>query len=75
VTVLRAIMTGTVALIAGVLLGVGITMAAVGLLPFAVGGTLTCSVNTDGTVTSCTNDNGQPVKVPHHIRVHLPSAA
>jgi hypothetical protein len=75
VTVLRAIMTGTVALIAGVLLGVGITMAAVGLLPFAVGGTLTCSVNTDGTVTSCTNDNGQPVKVPHHIRVHLQSAA
>jgi hypothetical protein len=75
VKVLRAILTGTVALIAGVLLGVGITMAAVGLLPFAVGGTLACSVNTDGTVTSCTNDNGQPVKVPHHIRVHLPSPA
>jgi len=73
--VLRVIVTGAASLIAGLLLGAGITMAAVGLLPVAVGGSLSCSVNSDGTVTSCTNDQGQQVKVPHHIRVHLPSAA
>ncbi|HET7465407.1 MAG TPA: hypothetical protein VFL29_01960 [Candidatus Dormibacteraeota bacterium] len=66
---LRVIVTGFVALVAGLLLGVGITLSAVGLLSFAVGGTLTCSVNSDGTVTSCTNDSGQQVKVPHHIRI------
>lgn len=66
---LRSIITGVVALVAGTLLGVGVAMAAVGVLPFALGGTLTCSLNTDGTVTNCTNDNGQQVKVPHHIRI------
>jgi hypothetical protein len=65
----RTIITGVVALVVGVLLGVGITLAAVGLLSFALGGSLVCSVNNDGTVTSCTNDTGQQVKVPHHIRI------
>ncbi|HET7419170.1 MAG TPA: hypothetical protein VFL27_02185 [Candidatus Dormibacteraeota bacterium] len=65
----RVIITGFVALVVGVLLGVGVTLSAVGLLSFAVGGTLTCSANPDGTVTSCTNDSGQQVKVPHHIRI------
>jgi hypothetical protein len=65
----RSIVTGVVGLIAGGLLGIGLTMAAVGLLPFAVGGSLTCSVNGNGTVTSCTNDAGQRVTVPHHIRI------
>jgi hypothetical protein len=65
----RSIVAGVAGLIAGGLLGIGLTMAAVGLLPFAVGGTLTCSVNSNGTVTSCTNDNGQQVTVPHHIRI------
>ena len=65
----RVIITGFVALIVGALLGIGVTLAAVGLLSFAVGGTLTCSVNSDGTVTTCTNDSGQQVKVPHHIRI------
>lgn len=66
---LRTITAAVVALVVGALLGVGITMATVGLLPFALGATLVCSVNTDGTVTSCTNDGGQQVKVPHHIRI------
>ena len=66
---LRTITAGVAALVVGVLLGVGITMAAAGLLPFALGGTLVCSVNGDGTVTSCQNDSGQQVKVPHHIRI------
>jgi hypothetical protein len=66
---LRTITAAVIALIVGALLGVGVTMAAVGLLPFALGGTLACSVNGDGTVTTCTNDNGQPVRVPHHIRI------
>lgn len=66
---LRTIAAAVVALVIGGLLGVGITMAAVGLLPVAVGGTLACSVNSDGTVTACTNDSGQSVKVPHHIRI------
>jgi hypothetical protein len=65
----RVIITGLIALIVGALLGIGVTLSAVGLLSFAVGGTLTCSVNSDGTVTSCTNDDGQQVKVPHHIRI------
>lgn len=66
---LRTITAGVVALIVGALLGIGITMAAVGLLPFALGSTLVCSVNSDGTVTSCQNDSGQQVTVPHHIRI------
>ncbi len=66
---LRTIAAAVVALVAGALLGIGITMAAVGLLPFAFGGTLVCSVNADGAVTTCTNDGGQQVKVPHHIRI------
>jgi hypothetical protein len=66
---LRTIITGIAALVVGALLGVGVTLASVGLLSFAVGGTLTCSVNNDGTVTACTNDGGQQVKVPHHIRI------
>ena len=66
---LRTMTTTAVALIVGVLLGLGITMAAVGLLPFALGGTLVCTVNTDGAVTTCVNDTGQQVKVPHHIRI------
>jgi hypothetical protein len=66
---LRAVTAGVVGLIVGALLGVGVTMAAVGLLPFALGGTLACSVNGDGTVTTCTNANGQQVQVPHRIRV------
>ena len=66
---LRTITAAVIALIVGALLGVGVTMAAVGLLPFALGGTLACSVNGDGTVTTCTNDNGQQVHVPHRIRI------
>ncbi len=65
----RIIITGVIALIVGALLGIGVTLGAVGLLSFAVGGTLNCSVNTDGTVTPCTNDSGQQVKVPHNIRI------
>lgn len=65
----RTIITGFIALIVGALAGIGLTLSAVGLLSFAVGGTLTCSVNSDGTVTSCINDSGQQVKVPHHIRI------
>ena len=65
----RTVVSSVVALVVGALLGVGVAMAAVGLLPFALGGNLVCSVNSDGTVTSCTNDTGQQVKVPHHIRV------
>ena len=66
---LRTIAAAVVALIVGALLGVGVTMAAVGLLPVATGGALVCSVNANGTVTTCTNDGGQQVKVPHHIRI------
>lgn len=66
---LRTMTTTAVGLLVGILLGVGITMAAVGLLPFALGGTLVCSVNPGGTITSCANDSGQQVKVPHHIRI------
>ena len=66
---LRTIVTGVAALVVGALVGVGVTLATVGLLSFAVGGTLTCSVNNDGAVTTCTNDSGQQVKVPHHIRI------
>ncbi len=64
-----AIISGVVALVVGALLGIGVTLGAVGLLSFAVGGTLNCSVNSDGTVSTCTNDSGQQVKVPHHIRI------
>lgn len=64
----RTLITGITALLVGVLLGIGVALAAVGLLPFALGGTLVCSVNTNGTVTTCTNDGGQQVTVPHHIR-------
>jgi hypothetical protein len=67
--VLRTITAAVAALILGVLLGVGVAMAAVGLLPVALGGTLACSVNGDGTVTTCTNANGQQVQVPHRIRI------
>lgn len=66
---LRAVITGAAALIVGALLGIGITLAGVGLLPVVLGGTLVCSVNSNGTVTACTNDSGQQVKVPHHIRI------
>ena len=66
---LRTITAAVVALIVGALLGVGTATAATGLLPFALGGTLICSANSDGTVTTCTNDNGQQVKVPHKIRI------
>jgi hypothetical protein len=66
---LRTITAAAGALIVGALLGVGVTTAAVGLLPFALGGTLVCSVNSDETVTTCTDANGQQVKVPHHIRI------
>ncbi len=69
----RTIITAAVALIAGALLGIGIALGTVGLLPFVLGGTLNCSVNSDGTVSTCTNDNGQQVKVPHHIRIKLPA--
>ena len=65
----RTITAAMIALIVGVLLGVAVTTAAVGLLPVALGNTLVCAVNGDGTVTTCTNDNGQPVHVPHHIRI------
>ena len=71
---LRVIATGVISLVVGALVGVGVTLAAVGLLSFAVGGTLTCSTNSDGTVSTCTNDSGQNVKVPHHIRIK-PAAA
>ena len=66
---LRTIAAAVVALVVGALLGVGVTTAAVGLLPFALGGTLVCSVNGDGTVTTCTDGSGQQVRVPHHIRI------
>ena len=65
----RTVITGVIALVVGGLLGLAVTMAAVGLLPFAVGGTLTCSVNRDETISTCVNDSGQQVKVPHHIRI------
>ena len=65
----RTISAAVIALIVGGLLGLVVTMAAVGLLPFAVCGTLTCSVNSDGTISTCVNDSGQQVKVPHHIRI------
>ena len=70
-TVIAAVVAGFV----GMLLGVGVALGAVGLLPFAVGGSLVCSVEKDGTVASCTNDSGQQVKVPHHIRVKSSPAA
>jgi hypothetical protein len=66
---LRTIIGALVGALAGVLLGVGITLATVGLLPFVVGGTLTCSVDGNGAVTTCTNGSGQHVTVPHHIRI------
>jgi hypothetical protein len=66
---LRTITVAVVALIIGALLGVGVTTAAVGLLPVAYGSTLVCSVNGDGTVTTCINPNGQQVQVPHRIRI------
>lgn len=65
----RTVVTAVVALVAGLLVGVGVTLVTVGLLPFVVGGTSVCSVNNDGTVTTCTNDRGQQVQVPHHIRI------
>jgi hypothetical protein len=71
---LTTVIAAVLALVVGALLGIGVSLAAVGLLPFAVGGTLVCSVNNDGTVTNCTNESGQPVKVPHHIRIK-PSAS
>jgi hypothetical protein len=66
---LRTVTAAVVALLVGALLGVGVATAAVGLLPFALGSTLVCSVNSDGTVTTCTDGKGQPVQVPHHIRI------
>lgn len=66
---LRTIVTGIVGLVAGALVGIGITLATVGLLPFVVGGTLVCSVDGGGAVTTCTNDSGQQVTVPHHIQI------
>ena len=66
---LRIITAVVVALLIGALLGGGVATAAVGLLPFALGSTLVCSVNSDGAVTTCTDANGQQVTVPHHIRI------
>jgi hypothetical protein len=66
---LRTVTVAVAGLIVGALLGAGVATAAVGLLPFALGGTLACSVNGDGTVTTCTNGNGQQVQVPHRIRI------
>lgn len=66
---LRTIIASVVALVVGVVVGVGVTLAAVGLLSFAVGGTLVCTVDAGGSVSTCTNDSGQQVKVPHHIRI------
>lgn len=66
---LRTVVAAVVALIAGILLGMGLAFAAVGLLPFIAGGTLDCSINANGTVTTCTDSSGQVVKVPHHIRI------
>jgi hypothetical protein len=71
---LRTIIGGLAGLVIGTVLGVGVALAAVGLLSFAVGGTLSCSVSSDGAVTSCTNDQGRQVKVPHHIHIKLPAA-
>lgn len=71
---MRTIIGSITGLVIGTVLGVGVALAAVGLLSFAVGGTLNCSANSDGTVTSCTNDQGRQVKVPHHIHVNLPAA-
>jgi len=65
----RTVVSAIAGLVIGMLVGVGLALAVVGLLPFAVGGTLVCSVNSDGAVASCTNDGGQQVKVPHHIRI------
>ena len=65
----RTVAAAVVALIVGALLGVGAATAAVGLLPFALGSTLVCSVNSDGTVATCTDETGQQVRVPHHIRI------
>lgn len=65
----RTTIAAVAALLVGVLLGIGVALGAVGLLPFALGGTLNCSINSNGTVTTCTNDLGQQVKVPHHIRI------
>ena len=72
---LRAIIAGVVGVVAGALLGIGITIAAVGLLPVVAGGTLVCAVNTEGAVTTCKTDNGQQVKVPHHIRIQQSPSA
>ena len=66
---LRTIIGALAGAAAGVLMGVGITLAAVGLLPFVAGGTLNCSVDTTGAVTTCTNGSGQQVTVPHHIHI------
>lgn len=71
----RTVVAAAIALVAGALVGIGTTLAAVGLLSFAVGGTLNCTINGDGTVSSCTNDSGQQVKVPHHIHIKNPGAA
>ncbi len=68
---LRTIVAAVVALIAGLLLGMGLALGAVGLLPFIAGGTLDCSVNANGSVTTCTDSSGQVVKVPHHIHIKL----
>lgn len=65
----RTVVAAVVALIAGLLLGMGLALAAVGLLPFIAGGTLNCSVNANGSVTTCTDSGGQVVKVPHHIHI------
>jgi hypothetical protein len=65
----RTVTAAVVALLVGALQGVGVATAAVGLLPFALGSTLVCSVNRDGAVTTCTDDKGQQVQVPHHIRI------
>jgi hypothetical protein len=65
----RTILSAVAGLVIGVLAGILITLGVIGLLPFVVGGTLNCSVNSDGSVTACTNDSGQAVKVPHHIRI------
>jgi hypothetical protein len=66
---LRTISAAVVAPLVGALLGVGVATGADGLLPVALGRTLVFSVNRDGAVTRCTDDKGQQVHVPYHIRI------
>lgn len=65
----RVAAAAVLALVAGTVVGIAIALATVGLLPFIAGATLECTVNGNGTVTTCTSD-GHVVKVPHHIHVN-----